>query len=190
MNASVARGRRLGNLIVMAIILDFVFIVTVRAIHTSAPPPIDRASPSIARARAIEAQSYWLDATMAPGFIDQAFPVSGGQIPLPRSRRIELRDAGDIDVYGWALFAAPPDPKLASVTYATVDGHFAGAGEPYTRADVGTAYHDPHLDGSGFIIRVRVKMLGKGAHVLRVFVCDSAAKERRIFADPVTFVIP
>lgn len=190
MNASVARGRRLGALIVAAIIVDFLLIATVQTTQMLAPPEIARVSPSRAKVLAIEAQRYRLASVQAPGFIDQAFPVNGGQLPLFRSRRIELNDRADIDVYGWAFFNGPPNPTLPSATYATVDGRFAGAGVAYTRTDVGAAYHDAHLDGSGFIIRVRVKSLGKGAHMLRVFACDAETKERRIFAAPVTLVVP
>jgi hypothetical protein len=190
MNHSATRARRFGSLLVMAIIVDFVLIATIRAVHTLAPPEIRRSALHVPVAEAAQAQAYALDRTVAPGFIDQAFPVDGGQIPLPPSRRLELPERVDIDVYGWAVFSGPPVPQLASVTYATIDGHFSGAGEPYSRPDVAMAYHDAKFDASGFIIRIRVKTLAKGAHVLRVFVCDAAAKERRLFAAPVTLVVP
>src|ERR1700722_7979294 len=105
MNASVARGRRLGGLIVVAIIVDLLLIATVRTTQRLTPPEIVRTSPSKLKALAIQAQRYRLEDVQPPGFIDQAFPVNGGQLPLFRSRRIELSDRADIDVYGWAFFA-------------------------------------------------------------------------------------
>jgi hypothetical protein len=189
MNPSVERGRRFGSLTVMAIIVLFVVIATARAIHTLAPPEFATASPQLSRL-AIQAQAYRLDSTVAPGFVDQIIAPSLGQIPLPASHRVELSDVGDITIIGWDFFTGPPHVKLASVTYATIDGNFIAAAASQTRADVGAAYHDARLAQSGFAIPVRVKTLTKGTHVLRLYACDTETKERRIFAAPITFVTP
>lgn len=189
MNSTVERGRRFGSLTIMAIIVLFVVIVTARAIHTLAPPEFGKASPRLSM-MAIQAQAYRLGSAVAPGFVDQIVASSVGQIAIPASHRVDLPDVGEINIIGWDFFAGPPHVKLASVTYATIDGHFAAAAASQTRPDVGAAFHDAQLAQSGFVIPLRVKTLAKGTHVLRLYSCDTETKERRVFAAPITFVTP